>query len=231
MTEAGRPIRVMLVDDHLTVLWGLRSLVQSAWPRMEVVGTATSCDNALAQIAELAPDVVLLDMDLNGDSGIDVLVGLAGRQSTRVLVLTGVRDQEILDAAILHRAHGILSKEAPADQVLKAIEKIHDGEFWLERETVGRVLGKMINGAGTAPLDPEALKQGALTAKERVVIRLIVDEHGACNKTLAKRLSISEHTLRNHLTAIYQKLNLRNRLELYVYATKHHLGDDSQKTG
>jgi DNA-binding NarL/FixJ family response regulator len=85
------------------------------------------------------------------------------------------------------------------------------------------VLGHLINPAPQRP-DPELERQARLTGKERRVIQAVVEGNGALNKTIAQRLCISEHTLRNHLTSIYQKLDVGNRLELYVYATKHGLG-------
>ena len=221
---AEKTIRVMLVDDHKTMLWGLAKLIEGESARMEVVGTASNCEEALAQIGQLAPDVILLDLDLGGKSSIDILPALLANGVSRALILTGTREQATLDQAVLHGARGVMRKDASAEQVLKAIEKVHQGELWLDQEMLGRVFGEFMHPTPTHKPDPETEKNATLTAKERKIVDTIVEGSGALNKTLAERLFISEHTLRNHLTSIYQKLGVSNRLELYVYAVKHQFG-------
>lgn len=221
---AEKTIRVMLVDDHKTMLWGLERLIEGEKSRMEVVGTACNCDEALAQVDKLAPDVILLDLDLGGKSGLDILPALLVNGVSRVLVLTATHEPATLNQAVLRGARGVMRKDASAELVLKAINKVHLGELWLDREMLGRVLGEFMNPITTRKPDPEAVKKAALTAKERKIIDAVIEGSGALNKALAQRLFISEHTLRNHLTSIYQKLGVSNRLELYVYAVKHQLG-------
>lgn len=218
-----RCIRVMIVDDHQTLLWGLSRLIDGEKPRMEVVGTARGCEEALARAAELSPDIVLLDLDLDGQSGLDIIAALAANPLTRVLILTGERKPVVLDLAVQRGARGILRKDASAEQVLKAIEKTYQGEIWLDRDTLGRVFGGFMQ-PGASQTDPEARKHASLTAREKKIIQMIVEGRGALNKALAEKLYISEHTLRNHLTSVYHKLGVSNRLELYVYAIKHRLG-------
>lgn len=218
-------IRVMLVDDHQTMLWGLTKLIENEKPRMEVVGTARTCEEALSQIAVICPDVILLDLDLGGTSALEILPGLVLNPATRVLIFTGERQQAILDIAVFQGARGILRKDASAEQVLKAIEKTAEGEIWLDKETLGRVFSKFISPKIIPKNDPEAEKQASLTTRELKIIYAVVESNGALNKALAQRLFISDHTLRNHLTSIYQKLGVSNRLELYIYATKHQLAN------
>ncbi len=224
MKLAEKTIRVMLIDDHPTMLWGLHQLIDGEKPEMEVVGTATSCKEALAKIDQLVPDVIVLDIDLGGESALDILPALLSNAVSRVLILTGVREQKTLDLAVFRGARGVVGKDAPAEQVLKAIKKTHQGELWLDRETLGRVFDELMAPIAAHKHDPETEKQAALTVKERKIIHTMVEGNGALNKLLAERLFISEHTLRNHLTSIYEKLGISNRLELYVYATKHLLG-------
>ncbi|MDB5762855.1 MAG: putative two-component system response regulator [Herminiimonas sp.] len=224
MNPAEKTIRVMLVDDHQTMLWGLDKLIQGQRPRMEVVGTARSCEEALAKVQQLVPDVILLDLGLGQKSALDILPSLLSNSVSRVLILTGERERTTLDLAVLRGARGVLSKDASAEQVLKAIEKTHEGELWLDHETLSRVFGEIMNTKTVHKLDPEMEKKAALTARERKIVHAIVEESGASNKAIAQRLFISEHTLRNHLTSIYHKLDVINRLELYVYAVKHQLG-------
>lgn len=231
MTPANKPtpapaIKVMLIDDHPTLLWGLEKLISSATPAMEVVATARSIGEALERLDcsdQAVPDVVLLDLDLDGRSGLDLLPRLLQTPHTRVLILTGERKQSVLDHAVHKGARGIVRKDASADQVLKAIAKTYEGELWLDRSALGRVFTGFMDPPA-ARQDPAAEKRDRLTSRERHIIQMIVDGQGASNKELAQRLFISEHTLRNHLTSIYQKLDVGNRLELYVYAVKHQLG-------
>ena len=220
--QQQRPIAVMLVDDHQTLLWGLSRLIDGEKPRMQVVGTARSCEEALEQAGQLAPDVILLDLDLDGKSALDILPGLLSNTGSRALILTGERQQKALDLAVLQGARGVLRKDASADQVLQAIERVHRGELCVDSDTMGRVFTEFM-AAKTPRIDPEAEKQASLTAKERKIIFSVVQGNGASNKALAKKLFITEHTLRNHLSSIYQKLDVANRLELYVYAVRHQL--------
>ena len=213
----------MLVDDHQTMLWGLTKLIESEKPRMDVVGTATTCDEALAKIGLLHPDVILLDLDLNGVSALEVLPALLSNSASNVLIFTGARDQATLDLAIFKGARGVLRKDASAEHVIKAIEKTAAGEIWLDRQTLGRVFSEFVVPKAPPQRDPAVEKHESLTAKEQKVIYAVVEGSGALNAALAERLFISEHTLRNHLTSIYHKLGVSNRLELYVYAVKHQL--------
>lgn len=218
-------IRVMLVDDHEMMLWGLGKLIEGENPRMEVVGTAKSGGEALAKVEHLRPDIVVLDLDLDGKSSLDLLPDILSNAESRVLILTGSRESAALDLAIVRGARGVLHKDAAVNLVLKAIEKINAGELWLDRETLGRVFGGFMDTstARKPKPDPEEKKIARLTVRERNVIRTVVEGNGTLNKTLASQLFISEHTMRNHLTSIYQKLGLSNRLELYVYALRHGL--------
>jgi len=224
MTSGEQTIRVVIVDDHTTMIWGLSKLIEGEQPRMQVVGTAQTCEQAVKQVAELLPDIVLLDLDLDGMSGIDIIPALVAHPATRVLVVTGERRSSVLDIAVQRGARGILRKDASASQVIKAIEKTHQGELWLDRETLGRVFSGFMNPSSVQKVDAESIKHTTLTLREKKIIKMVVEGRGALNKALAERLFISEHTLRNHLTSVYHKLSVNNRLELYVYAVKHGLG-------
>jgi len=221
--------RVMIVDDHPTLVWGLEQLIASQSPRMQVVATAHSADEALNQAPSCRPDVVLLDLDLNGRrSGLDILPALSSQQGCQVLVLTGQRKTEILDQAVQLGARGVLSKDARAETVIKAIDKVRGGEVWLDRASLARMLNGLRQGTAQ---NPDQARQSTLTQREKKIIQIILAGHGAGNKILATRLFISEHTLRNHLSSIYHKLGVSNRLELYVYATRHRLGDADPSSG
>ncbi len=223
MKPTAKTIRILLVDDHPTMLWGLKTLIDGEAPRMEVVGTARSCKEALAKIDQFAPDVILLDVDLAGENAVDMLPTLLANAVSRVLILTASHDQTTLDLAVHRGARGVLHKSAAAEQVLLAIDRVNQGELWLDRETLGRVFTELVHPLASAKPDLAATRNGSLTGKERKIIRAIIEDSGASTIILAERLFISEHTLRNHLTSIYHKLDVRSRLELYVYAVKHQL--------
>lgn len=222
LQDAGSgPIKVLLVEDHQTMLWGLQKLIDAERPHMQVVGMARTCPEALERAAQLAPDVILLDLDLGGVSMIDFLPELLANGLSRALVLTAAHHTDTLDLAVRRGARGILHKEVSAGQVIKAIEKIQRGELWFDAATMNRVFGQLLR-ARSAP-KPDPAPHASLTARERAIVSAAVQHSGSANHEVARRLFISEHTLRNHLTSIYRKLNVTSRLEMYVYAIRHGL--------
>lgn len=212
-------ITVFLVDDHRAMLWGLQRLIDGAAPRMQVVGSATTLEAALAQTEECRPHVVLLDLDVGGRSGVDAIADLIERSGARVLVLTGVRDAAVHDRAVLAGACGVVTKESLSDTILKAIEKAAAGEVWLDRAATGRMFMELSrrNGASAvAPFD-------ALTPREREIVREMTVDAAATTKAIAARLGITERTLRNHLSSIYEKLGVSTRVELWAFANRTNL--------
>lgn len=222
MNENPRPIRIVLVDDHPMLLWGLSKLIDGERPRLEVAGTAQTIEEAERLVEREKPDVVLLDLDLGSQSGLDAMPAILRHPGTRIIILTGTRDPRLREQSMLRGASGILSKEAAADTLITAITHVHAGEVWLDPDTAAQVIGRLRQGNR----DPEAERIASLTPKERSVIRALVKGEGLPNKVLADRLNLAEHTLRNHLTSIYSKLGVRTRLALYMYAIEHRLGED-----
>ena len=219
------PIRVFLIDDHKSILWGLERLIEQGNAGMQVVGSSTNCAEAFPLLDQVAPDVVLLDLDLGGENGLDAIPEIIRRTRAKVLILTGVRDKAIQDQAIVAGALGIVEKEAPAETILTAIEKVYSGQLWLDREATGRVFVKFVREDLAQAEDPDQKKIATLTGRERQIIAATVNNAGATAKSIAETLHISEHTLRNHLTSIYGKLEVSNRLELFAFANKHGLGN------
>ena len=217
------PIRVFIIDDHRSILWGLERLIESGKPAMEVVGTATNCSEALKLIDEAAPNLILLDIGLGEESGVDAIPNLLARTRAKILVLTGIRDESLHDKAVLAGASGVVEKEAPAETILAAIEKVHEGQLWLDRVATGRIFLEMSRDSAAQSVDPERAKISSLTEREREIVSVAASHAGANAKAIAEMLFISEHTLRNHLTSIYDKLQVANRLELFAYAHKHGL--------
>jgi len=222
-TSADRPIRVLLVDDHRVVLWGLEKLINGERPRMEVVGKATTMAETLQILKSAAPDIVLLDLKLNGESGLNVMPGILAGSRAKVLVLTGSQDPMMHDSAVLAGARGVVEKGEAAEVLIKAIERVHEGELWLDRNATGRIFVEMARRQESQVHDPEQQRISSLTRKERLIVTSIASNASTSGKQVAERLHISEHTLRNHLTSIYAKLCVRNRLELFDYATKNRI--------
>jgi two-component system, NarL family, nitrate/nitrite response regulator NarL len=221
--KSPAPIRVLLIDDHRSILWGLERLIESGKPAMEVVGTATNCTDALKLVDETAPDLILLDIGLGDQNGVDEIPNLIARSKAKILVLTGVRDESLHDKAVLAGASGVVEKEAPAETILAAIKRVHEGQLWLDRVATGRIFLEMSRESAAQSVDPERAKIQSLTDREREIVAVSSSHAGANAKSIAEMLYISEHTLRNHLTSIYDKLHVANRLELFAYAHKHGL--------
>ena len=219
-----QPIRVMLVDDHKTMLWGLEKLLEGAQPAMQVIASASTIGSALALAENLRPDIVVLDVDLDGVCSVDFVPALVANGVTRAVMFSGTRDQEVLGRAVRSGARGVIGKEAAGEQVIDTIARVHRGELCLDQALLGSLLGALIRPAPVvAAPDPETARIAQLTQKERRIVAMMVEGNGALNKTIAQRAFISEQTLRNHLTSIYSKLDVANRLELYVYAVRNGL--------
>lgn len=212
------PIRVLLVDDHRSVLWGLEKLIGSAKPLMQLVGVAASGREALAAAEQHRPDVILLDLDLGDGSGLDLLPDLLRDGDTKVLILTGARDPEVREVAVLRGARGMVHKTESAEMILSAIKCVSRGEIWLDRATTAKVIAALSAAGGQKRTDAEDSPMAALTQKERDIVAAVVKHKGAPIKVIADALCLSSHTVRNHLASIYSKLGVHSRLELFMYA-------------
>ena len=221
--NSDAPIRVLLVDDHKSMLWGLERLIEGETPRMQVIGKATNKIEVFAILKLAKPDIVLLDLDLNGENSLDFLEQLLQESQARVLVFTASQDPVMHQRAIINGASGIVLKTENADVILRAIKHVHAGELWFDRAATSRLLRSLNAPVPTFSKATQLSKIATLTPKERQVISAMAITPGARNKAVADRLHMSEHTLRNHLTGIYAKLDLENRLELCMYAIEHKL--------
>ncbi|HEU4795966.1 MAG TPA: response regulator transcription factor [Pyrinomonadaceae bacterium] len=217
MTERP-PISVMIVDDHVVIRSGLRMLIEHD-QQMRVVAMAGNQEEALERAASETPDVIVLDLLLGDDDALNFLPELCqASPKSRVLVLTGVQNPDAHRRAIRRGAMGIVLKEHAADQLLKAIDKVYKGEVWIERS----MMGSMIQEFSKPPMvDPEMVKIDSLTEREREVIALVGE--GLKNKQVGERLFISETTVTHHLSSVFSKLEVSDRLELIIYAFRHGL--------
>lgn len=222
LPQEDTPIRVLLVDDHRTMLWGLQKLIETD-RRMQVAGTACTAAEMFDMVARVRPDVVLLDLDLGGHDATGDLPKLLQVTPARVLVLTATHDDAAHEAAILAGARGVVCKEEPPETILRAIERVHAGEVWIKRSLVGRVVLKLASPQNGHASDPDTERIARLTGREREIVATVVRQRGAKGIALAEQLNMSESTLRNRLSVIYDKLGVRNRIELVIYAAEHGL--------
>lgn len=214
----GKPIRILLVDDHAIVRAGLRMLIDQN-PTMKVIGVAGNGSEALALAASEQPDIIVLDVLLGDEDGLTILPELRQvAQDSRVLVLTGLRGGETQRRAMLAGAMGVVLKQHAAEVLIKAISKVHQGEVWLDRLMMGSVLTEMTQ---SSEVDQEKVKIATLTDREREVIALIAE--GLKNKQIGQRLFITETTVTHHLSSIFSKLEVSDRLELVIYAFAYNL--------
>ncbi|WP_369795114.1 LuxR C-terminal-related transcriptional regulator [Azoarcus sp. KH32C] len=211
-----------MVSEFPIVAWGIEQLVESRAPGMKLLGVAHEFANGAVKFDEAEPDVVVVDID--GREGVGAIEGLQGQSRARILALTASDSSELLDGAVLAGANGVVRKTEPIAVLLKAIERVHLGEIWVDRMAAGRIFLELARKKKTErQADPEAARIGLLTRKERLTVAEVARNASASPRQIAERMHISEHTLRNHLTSIYAKLELNNRLELYAYAQRHGL--------
>lgn len=218
MKDDGPPIKVYLIDDHKSVLWGLKKLIESVSPKMCLVGQSTKWTEALSQLTNVKPDVILLDLDLGEEDGLDAIPEIVAQGVGKILVLTGMRDPAKHDQAVVLGARGVVEKEDSADTILTAIAKVHGGHIWLPRLAIDRILAELSKKDIPPKLSPEQEKIASLTARERAIVEAVANNANANARMLASMLFISEYTLRNHLTSIYLKLGVSSRLELFAFA-------------
>jgi DNA-binding NarL/FixJ family response regulator len=215
---AARPITLMIIDDHVVIRSGLRMLIEHD-RQMEVVAQAGTKAEALERATSTRPDVIILDLVLGDEDGLTFLPELCQASPTsRVLVLTGLQNPDSHRRAIRRGAMGIVLKEHAADQLIKAIKKVYEGEVWIERSMMGSMIQEFNK---PAMVDPEITKIESLTDREREVIALIGE--GLKNTQVGERLFISETTVTHHLSSVFSKLEVSDRLELIIYAFRHGL--------
>jgi len=212
-------IKVQLIDSHQITLWGIQQLLAGD-KRFEVCAAATNISEALKDAITSKPDIIILEPDLHEEDGIDIIPTLIDRFKAKVIIYTGSTSSKTHDQAVVKGARGVINKTESIDTLSKAIEKIHLGELWINRNATSRILMQIAEANAPKVLSNEQKKLGTLSTKEEKVTRAIQMHSEKTLKEIASTLNISEHTLRNHLASIYSKLDLRNRLELYVFCGK-----------
>jgi DNA-binding NarL/FixJ family response regulator len=215
-------ISVLICDDQDVIREGMQAMLKSA-PDIRVVDTAADGAEALEKAAALRPDVVLMDLKMPVMSGVQATRRLHDEHpNLRVLVLTTYdADQWVFDA-IRAGASGYLLKDTPAEQIIEAIRGTATGRAHLDPSVAGKVLACV---AGSRPA-PAAGIFASLSERERDVLRLLA--RGLGNASIAKRLFLSEGTVRNHMTSIFAKLEVSDRTQAAVLALRCGLVDDKE---
>jgi DNA-binding NarL/FixJ family response regulator len=202
----GAKLTILLADDHLVVRQGLRSLLEMN-PAVEVVGEASDGEQLMRSVAELEPDVVLLDIRMPQVGGIEAVRRLlASGSRSRFIAITAYEEEEYMLEAIRAGVHGYLLKDVDAEALNRAVESVAHGEMVLDPRVSRTVQELMVRG----PV-PDALSRYGLTTREREVVELLPRD--ISNQEIAQRLFISANTLKFHLKNIYAKLGVSTRRE------------------
>ena len=202
-------IRVVVADDHQVVRSGLQQLLATT-PDILMVGAAANGVEVLAIVGELHPDVVLMDLSMPGIDGVEATRRLSVEYpASRVLVLTSFSDQTRILNALEAGADGYLLKDADPDDIAEAIRSVHRGESPLDPKAARVLLESRRVRRETVPL----------TDREREVLGLVRD--GLANKQIARRLGISERTVKAHLTSVFQRLGVSDRTQAALWASEH----------
>jgi two-component system nitrate/nitrite response regulator NarL len=207
MSDQGGPLRVMLVDDHALVRSAIRQAITA--PDVEVVGEASTAEEALALAPTLRPDVMLLDLDLPGMSGSHLVRELAPRlPQTKIVMLTVSTSRRDLLDAMRHGARGYLTKDLSPDALLRSVRGIRRGDLPMSRVFAAHVVDELARasrrGSGTTPAS-------GLSSREEEVLHLLAD--GLTDREIAENLHISPRTVETHDSNVLHKLGVRNRAE------------------
>jgi DNA-binding NarL/FixJ family response regulator len=219
--ETITPIQVVLLDYHELFRQGLRAMLADQ-PQIQVGGEAGDSQDAIAIMQQLKPDIALLDLNLDSELNSEIISELVGASpKTRIILLTGIEEPHILRMAVSMGVMGVLHKADNKMILVKAIEKVHAGEVWIDRTMMADVLSRLSRGPVDSAIAEEKALIETISPREAEVIALVGD--GLKNKEIAERLSISETTVRHHLTSVYRKLEVTDRLELAIFAYRHEL--------
>jgi two-component system response regulator DevR len=211
--------RILLVDDHEVVRVGLKALLDKH-PDFDVIAEAASAREAIEKTKANKPDVVVMDIRLKGGSGIEACQEITEQlPDTKVIMLTSYAEDEMLFSAIRAGASGYVLKQIGSEDLIHAIEAIGRGEALLDPAVTQRVFQEVRKAAR----EEEASAFAELTQQEMHVLQLVSE--GRTNRQIAEMLFLGEGTVRNYVSSILSKLNVRNRAEAAAYAVEHNLKD------
>jgi two-component system, NarL family, nitrate/nitrite response regulator NarL len=209
-------IHVALVGGGHAYRGALRNIVESA-PGFQIVVESKGIADVRPRFGVPIADVVLLDID---DASMEPLDLFEKMQSfaggSPILLLSDRVEQAVADLLLLAGARGVICKEVAATHLITAIRKVRSGELWIDRATASRLIGAASERRRNHASEPQCARIESLSRREREVVAAVTD--GLCNKAIAKKMGISDNTVRHHLTSIYAKLETRDRLELVIFA-------------
>jgi two-component system nitrate/nitrite response regulator NarL len=212
-------IRIVIADDHPVVRIGVKNMLQSD-SGLEVLGEASDGDEAITATLELLPDILLLDLQMPRLPGLEAMRAImSGSPTVKILLLTStITTQQIIEALQIG-ARGIVLKDALADHLTTAIRAVSSGDYWIGGKRVVNLVGALHELMQQAAV-PERKTYG-LTPRDLEVVGCIVE--GCSNRDIAKQFSISEETVKRHLSNIFDKTGVSTRLELALFAIAHQL--------
>ena len=206
-----KPVRVLIVDDHEVVRVGLRTML-SREDSISAVGEAATATDAVAESCRLQPDVVLMDVRLSGDSGVDACRAIRDScPATRVLFLSSYQNDEAVLAAVIGGAAGYLLKEVNAEALLRAIHTVAQGQSILDPAITQPLLTRMQLQKGVAAKPPRT----PLSTQQQRVLALVAE--GKTNKEIGASLELSDKTVKNYIRFIFQKLNVTRRAQAAAF--------------
>jgi two-component system nitrate/nitrite response regulator NarL len=210
------PIRIVILDSHALVRAGLRSLIDEQ-KTMKVVGDAGNLTDGMATISAQKPDIVLFELNLTDQLNPELITQIIQACDTaHPIIVTGTNNPVIIQQLVENGAMGVVFKSQSPDTLIRAIEKVNNGEVWLERSMIANVLSRLSRTNKPVKNNTEVESIDELSEREKEIVRLI--GKGFKNKRISSQLCISETTVRHHLTSIYNKLGVTDRLELLVFA-------------
>jgi DNA-binding NarL/FixJ family response regulator len=216
-------IRIVLVDDHEIVRLGLMTLLNDQ-PGMEVVGEASTAAEAVRAVENLQPHVVLMDIRLPGEGGIEAARQVTARfPQSKVVMLTSFADDELVLKAISAGAVGYVLKQVGNEELLRAIQAAARGEALLDPSTTARLLSRVREFERKS--EEDAFRD--LSDREMDVLAHLA--RGRTNAEIGRLLNLSEKTVGNYISTMFEKLGLNNRIELAAYAYEHHLFERTGK--
>jgi len=221
---AVKTTRILLADDHAIFRDGLRRLLESE-PEFQVIGEAADGAEAIIKTRELEPDLLLLDLAMPRIPGLEALRELTrgGSPDTKIILLTAAIEKNQIVEALQIGARGIVMKEAATQLLFKSIRSVMAGQFWVGRESVGDMVQYLREKADSQL--PAGGRSYGLTRREMEIVAAIVA--GLTNKEIAKKFTLSEDTVKHHLTNIFNKVGVSSRLELALFAINHRLVEGS----